>query len=355
MLKFILKFFLICSLIAAILIGGAALYMKLHGKALVQSVLSDMLGFEVRYGSAAGDIDKGSVNFTDVTIADRASPENYFLKIKKLGVGIDKERLIKERAVVIETARLEGAALNVERDESGSFNIRIPLHRHGPGGRTGAYDILRNFKELSITDSRVRFSDSYIARRPAVAIFDGISLQFRSSGAGQNVIRATCSAEARVPSERYASGALALRANMAIYEDRVNLDAQIDAQVVDLAFLCPYINRYTPFIFRGGLFSCAGDLRFYNNRLDSPNTIVFHAIDMSVKPYAENAQFLEASVDKLVPYLESRRGEIIFDFYLTGPLGHITAGVGPRVRNAIGMATMAEMSKIFQQIQRLRY
>jgi len=354
MLKFMLKFFVICSLIAALFIGGAALYMKLYGKALAQSVLSDMLGLEVKYGGAAVDIDKGSVSFTGVTIADRASPGNYFLKIEKLILGIDKDRLIKERAVVVKSARLEGAALNLERSKDGSFNIRFS-GRGGPGSRKSAYDILSGLKEISIINSRVRFSDSFIARRPAVAIFDGFNLQFRSSGAGHDVIRATCSAGALVPSASYASGALSIRTGMAIYRDRVNLDAQLDAQFVDLAFLCPYINRYTPFIFRGGLFSSASDLRIYNNRLDSPTTVVFHAIDMNVKPYTQNSQFLEANVGKLVPYLESRGGEIIFDFYLTGTLGNITAGVGPRVRNAIGMATMEEMSKIFQQLQRLRY
>lgn len=353
MFKFMLKFLAMCSLIAALLIGGAGFYMKFHGHSLVESVLSDMLGLEVKYGSAAIDIDKGSVNFTDVTVADRASPGSYFLKIEKLGLWIDKDRLIKEKTVVVERARLEGAALSLERAKNGSFNIRFS-RRRGPGSEKSAYDILGAFKELTVVNSKVMFTDYRIARRPAVSVFYEIGLQFRSSGTGGDVIRANCSAKARVPGTRYASGELALRSGMAIYRDRVNLNAQIDAQAVNLALLCPYINRYTPFIFHGGLFTSATDLRIYNNRIDSPTTVIFHAIDMEVKPYAQDSQFLEANLGKLVPYLESRRGEIIFDFYLTGTTGNITAGVGPRVRNAIGMATQAEMLKIFGQLQRLQ-
>ncbi|GEM_PF-6654490 len=354
MLKFMLKFLAVCSLITALFIGGTALYMKFHGHALVESVFSDMLGLEVKYGSAAVDIDTGSVNFTDVTVADRASPGNHFLKIEKLGLWIDKYRLIKERVVVIKRARLEGAAISLERAKNGSFNIRFS-RRRGSGSGKSAYDILKDFEEIAVVNSKAMFTDYRIARRPAVSVFYEIDLRFRSSGAGDDVIRANCSAKASVPGTRYANGKLALQSGMAIYRDRVNLDAQIDAQAVNLALLCPYINRYTPFIFHGGLFTSASDLRIYNNRIDSPTTVVFHAIDMNVKPYTENSQFLEANLGKLVPYLESRRGEIIFDFYLTGTPGNITAGVGPRVRNAIGMATRAEMSRIFQQLQRLQY
>lgn len=354
MIKFILRFLLISSLVVAIVIGGAGLYMKFHGKTLVESALSSMVGLEVKYKSAAIDIDKGSLSLKGVTVADRMAPGHHFLKIEKLDLAINKNRFIKEKIIVVERARLDGAALALERAKNGSFNIRLD-RRKGPGSGNSPFDILGRFKEITIVNSKVMFTDYRIARKAAVSVFYDLNAQFRAAGTGGDVIRANCSAQALIPSGRYSSGTLAVRAGMAIYKDKVNLDAQIDAHSVDITFLCPYINKYTPFIFRSGLFSSASDIRLYNNSIYSPTTVIFHAIDMSVKPYAPNALFLNAGLDKLVPYLESRRGDLIFDFYLQGTPGNIKPGVGPRVSAAIGMATQAEMMKILQQLQRLQY
>ncbi len=82
--------------------------------------------------------------------------------------------------------------------------------------------------------------------------------------------------------------------------------------------------------------------------------MVFHKLNIAVDPSKENAQFLEASVNRLVPYLMSGAGEINFDFVIKGSAYNPEIGLGPQVKFAIGRVAIEELSNFIQQIQNIK-
>ena len=154
-----------------------------------------------------------------------------------------------------------------------------------------------------------------------------------------------------IPSEG-GRGKIVLHADAWVLKNRVDIDAKIYAEHIDLMQFLPYFNSYTPFSFREGVFSSTTELKVTDNTVDSLTTMIFHRLKFLIDRGMENAQFLETSVNKLAPYLMSGKGEIVFDFVIKGPLGDLRTGVGPRVKFAIGLAVMDEVGKALQRFSR---
>jgi len=129
------------------------------------------------------------------------------------------------------------------------------------------------------------------------------------------------------------------------------MNTTLDTSNVDLMQFLPYFESYTPFSFREGLFSSHTTFEMHNNMISSPTTMVFHKLSLLVGPGMENAQFFTTSVNKLVPYLTSGSGEIVFDFIINGPVQSPQANLGPRVKQAVGMAAMEELGRMLQQFK----
>ena len=87
--------------------------------------------------------------------------------------------------------------------------------------------------------------------------------------------------------------------------------------------------------------------------IDSPTTTVFHKLKLTIDPGMENAKFLETTANKLVRYLTSGKGEVAFDFVIKGPVDNPQAGLGPKVKFAMGMVVLEELGNIIQQLQKL--
>ena len=89
----------------------------------------------------------------------------------------------------------------------------------------------------------------------------------------------------------------------------------------------------------------------HENNIDSLTTMYFSNLYLVINTHDENAQFLQVSINRLAPYLRSGEN-LIFDFVMKGNVMNPQFGVGPRVKYAIGMVAIEEVSKILQQIQR---
>ena len=93
-------------------------------------------------------------------------------------------------------------------------------------------------------------------------------------------------------------------------------------------------------------------MRIENGTVDALTTMTFTNLMLLVNPKKENAQFLETTVNKLVPYLMSGKGEIIFDFVINGPIDNPRVGMGPKVKYAVGMVAVDEFAEIMKQLQK---
>ena len=90
----------------------------------------------------------------------------------------------------------------------------------------------------------------------------------------------------------------------------------------------------------------------HSNVVDLLATLVFHELDLVVDPGMENARFLKASVDKLARYLMTKKGDIIFDFVVKGPLNKPCVGLGPHIKFPMGLIVIGELGNLVKQLKK---
>lgn len=364
-LKFLLKSLLVCVIIAAIVIAGVALYIKFFGRLNIEQMLSRAIGAPVKFQGVSLELDKGRIYFSDITIMNKIDFEDNLFKAEKFVVSINTEKFDKNRTIAIEEVTVEKGILNIERNRKGLFNIITasqPDHNEQSGlayaaelpAMNGLYALASNFKSIVIKDSIINFKDNYISQPPFACYFNNVDFQFKTTPSPNGNIGANCSANFRIPMKSGQNGSLALKADMTIYSDKTNLEATLQTRYINLMLFLPYFEKNTPFSFQSGSFSSDTTFRMHENMIDSPTTVRFHDLKLAIKPGKENAQFLQTAVNKLAPYLTSQQGDIYFDFVIKGPAAKPQAGLGPRVKFAIGVVALEELSNALQQIQKFK-
>jgi len=268
------------------------------------------------------------------------------------------------KKVIIKEISVEKGLLNIVRNRAGLFNVaRIYRPTSGYGGSTayaspieGAapfYDFASKVEKITIQDSFILFEDDFVPKGPFAITLKGFNLDFSSKRRPDvpDSISVTCGLSFGIPNPQYRDGRVVFSASMAVYPGRTDMNTTLDTSNVDLMQFLPYFESYTPFSFREGLFSSHTTFEMHNNMISSPTTMVFHKLSLLVGPGMENAQFFTTSVNKLVPYLTSGSGEIVFDFIINGPVQSPQANLGPRVKQAVGMAAMEELGRMLQQFK----
>jgi len=357
---------LILVLVITLIIGGTIFYFRVFGKNFVEKALSKALDSDIRFESFTLDLPKYTATFTNITLPgkDRVLGAKYNLTANKLVLLFDKGRFQKRRAIIFEKITVKNAVLHIERGEARGgvlpFKIgkNIPFKK-GVKGVLGTpkpsafYSFGNMVKNISIKDSTIEFVDRDILGAPYTIIFDDFNAEItakpqeKSSGSMPIV----CQASFRIPSQNFAPGRVNIDGVITAYKYMEDIQARVNTQSVDITIFGPYINRYTPFIIRQGIFSSRTNFELLNTRINSLTTMEFYTLSLAVDPSKEGASFLNTSVDKLVPYLTSKSGSLIFDFTVKGGEGALTYGLGPQVKDAIGMAITSE---IFETIRRFQ-
>jgi len=364
-LKFLFKTFVVCVLIAAIAIAGVVFYLKFFGKANIEQMLSKMLGSRIKFQNVSFDLNKGLVDFKGFTVLNKIGFEENIFKADKFTVSIDKERFKKDKTLVLQEVVVENGVLTIERNRRGVFNIALADKEAGPdfGGIAYAaeapsagslYNLAKNFKSVVIKNSIINFKDSYISQTPFTCYCDKLNFQFRTGPASGGNIGATCDMASRIPMANTNNGSVSFQANMAIYPERVDMEGSLETHYINLMLFHQYLDRYTPFYFTSGSFGSTTTFRMHNNVIDSLTTMLFKNLGFRTQPGMENAQFLQTSVNRLAPYLQSQQGGLYFDFVIKGPLRKPQAELGPRVKFAIGMVALEEFGKAMQQLQQFK-
>ncbi len=366
-LKIILKIFVICALLAAVVTGAVVLYMKFYGQEILENALSDMLGSEVEFESVSLNLKDYAVNFSDFSIASRIDLEENVLNAEKFTIILNEEMLKQEKQVVFDEIIIEKGTLNVTKDRKGGFNVsynKREQSRYEPGVAyaqepemqvSPLHDLIKAVKKLTIKDSVVNYKDLYVPYGPFTITLDKFDLSLTSGDrSSDGAIPVACVLSFRIPNDRYRDSGFALNAKLTVYKYWTNVEMVMETSYIDVMQFFPYFSSYTPFIFKDGLFSSNTKFRMHDDNITSLTTMEIHRLNFTVDPHWQNGQFLNANINRLVPYLRSSRGDLIFDFVVIGTVDDPQIGVGPRVKKAIGMVVKGGMAKVLRQLQAMR-
>jgi len=370
MIKFILKIFLVGLLLVVVVVAGISIYMKFYGNKLIEKQLSQILGTKMKFDGISLDLKKYSVNFTGFSIPSEVGFEaRTVFNADRFVLVLDKEKFDRDKKFVIKEAIVEKGTFNIERNKQGVFNVScLPKSEEpaaGPGVAYAAetegnapipfYNFAKSVKRVLIKKSMVNFRDYYISKEPLSVTCANFYTDIRMSPeeeASRGAIPMKYEVSFDIP-RRGATGQFSLHGEAAIHRDRVDTEASMDTKNIDMMQFLPYFRKATPFYFYEGEFNSTTSIAIHNKAVKSTTTMLFYRLKLEADPEKRNASFLQVSVDKLVPYLTSGKGEVIFDFEINGPLEHPEAGLGPKVKMAIGAVVVDEFGKILQQLQKM--
>lgn len=370
MLKAILKIFLLGLLFVVVVVAGVSIYMKFYGNSLIEKQLSQILGTKVKFGGISPDLKKYSINFTGFSIPSEVGFESRSVfNADRFILVLDREKFEKDKKLVINEAIIEKGTFNIERNKQGVFNVScLPAPAEpaaGPGiayadepagsSPIPFYNFSKSVKRILIKKSMINFRDYYISKEPLIVTCTNFYTDIRMSPEeepSRGAIPMKYEISFDIPRSG-GTGQLFLRGDAAIRQDRVDTEAFMDTKYIDLMQFLPYFRKATPFYFYEGEFSSATNIAIHNKTVKSLTTMVFHRLRLEPDPEKRNTSFLQTSVNQLIPYLTSGKGEVIFDFEINGPMEHPEVSLGPNVKMAIGMAVVNEFGKIFQQLQKL--
>lgn len=364
--KTLFKILAIGILLIALVIAGVVMYMKFYGKGLLEDALSSAFGSKVKFESISVDIDKYMLNFKNLSILGEIGFDENIFNAKEFTVVLDEERLRKDKKVIFERIIVEKGTLNIERNSDGVFNVsynRPAAPRRYKASVAYAdspdvnsmYNFAKSVKRFVVKDSVIKFKDYYISRTPFDITCDNFNLDVVSDNiSSSGSIPVKCTLSFGIPNNKYRNSGFSLEASAAAYKNMTDMDTLIKTNNIDLMQFLPYFERYTPFSFNEGVFSSTTKFKMRNNTVDSLTTMVLHRLNLIIDPGMQNAKFLEASVNKLAPYLMSGEGDAIFDFVIKGPMDNLRIGLGPQVKFAVGMVMVEEIGNLIQQIQKFQ-
>jgi len=365
----VVRVIIVILLLLAVILSAIFLYFKFYGKNILENALSGMLGIKVKFEGVSLNLDDYTINFKGVSLPEKIDFGNKAMfSAEKFIVILDKEKFDKDREVTFDQIVIEKGKLHIERNKAGVLNVSYndkgkPRYENGaayadaPEPKPIAfYNFAKGIKKLTIKESVVEFKDDYIYEVPFTITANNFNLSITSERklGPSGSIPVECVASFRIPSERYnRNGEFFLRANMAVYKYMMDAEMRVETRSIDIMRFFPYFEKHTPFSFQEGLFSSKTDLRMHSNRIASLTTMEFHRLKLAIDPGAQNAEFLNTTANKLIPYLTSSSGSVIFDFVINGPVDNPRASIGPKVKEAMGMVAMEELTRTLQGLQGL--
>ena len=340
------------------------LYFRFYGKNILENALSSALGMQIKFKAFSIDLRDYKADFKGLTIPGKIEfGDKTMLNAEKFTIKLDKEHFNETKEVVFDEIYIEGATLAIKRNKNGVFNVsryeKEVNYRQGVAYAddiappvTPAYNFAEKVRKFTIKDSTIEFEDSYLYDVPYKTVLNNVNLDVKT-GKNQGYIPLSFKLSFYVPTDKYdRNGRVELDGSAEVYKYLIDATATVDTTNIDLMQFQPYFEQHTPFMFEEGLFSSKTKVSIQNNLINSPTTMVFHRLALRVKPGQQNAQFLHTSVSKLLPYLTSSSGEVIVDFVIKGPLDNPTAGMGPKLQQAVGMAVTEEILRVLQELQK---
>lgn len=351
--------------ICSVIIAAIFLYVTFFGKDFIERSLSDFFGSRIKFKSVSLNLEKSAVSLGNFSIENELALEKKIFNAEVFTLKINKAAFEKEKKVIFDEITVERAVVNVERKPDGKISLILPVPPEKPkgqgasgekdnGSKDGLYNFVKTVRKVSIKNSIVRFWDYSVSSDPFLIRCERLSVEMASDpeAAKENgYIPVKIVTNFEVPNAPYPSGTVYLGVDMKVYKPFFETNIKFAGRDIDIDHIKPYLDLYTPFIFNKGSFSMDLDAAIASNNIDAFTTIVFHTLRVGINPRKQDSEFLETSVNRLMPYLTSSQGEVAFDFVIRGPLSNPTFGMGPKLKAAAGMAVRDEVAKYIQAIQ----
>ena len=362
--RILFKTFIVLILISLILTAGVAVFVAYRWKPMVEQFLSDTLGVGIKFSGVAVNLEEYSLTVRDLKVLSGKGFERHTFFGERCTLMIDKNIFDEEQRIFVKEMIIERGVLNLERNSKGAWNIDRADFSKADYGRGTAYaaragedaplyTFVNSIKKISIRDSQILFKDKHVPMGLFEMAFYDFDFEFDSEKEFESVygyIPIKVEMDFTIENNQYRDSEIHLEANIAAYKGKTDMDAAITTSYIDLMQFLPYFDSYTPFSFQNGLFSSTTELSFKDNMIDSLTTMIFHKLKLLIDEGMENADFLKTSVNRLAPYLMSR-GEIVFDFVIKGPVDNLKAGIGPRVKYAMGIIAIEEFNKVIKTLR----
>ncbi|MEW5758713.1 MAG: DUF748 domain-containing protein [Candidatus Omnitrophota bacterium] len=341
------------------------LLFKFQGKGIIEKSLSKTLGFPIKIEKIDFNLDKGKVNFQGFHVLNKKPFSSDLLDAESCTIIFNRDIFSQKRRFIIKELIIDKGIFNIERNKNGKFNIAynnflndisvdISLAYADEFKGINFYKLATQLGKITIKNSLVNFRDSYISSPPYKINFRKLNFNLIADKQQNNYIPLKCEFNFYIVNGYYNDSQVSLEADIVAFKDHSDIKGILRTGQVDLMQFLPYFQRVTPFLFQRGLFSSITNFNLDGDIINSTTEMLFHKLKITVNPDKQNAQFLETSVTKLLPYLTSSSGDVLFDFVVSGPLSNPKAQLGPQVKQAITMAVIQEIGNIIQQFQQLQ-
>lgn len=133
---------------------------------------------------------------------------------------------------------------------------------------------------------------------------------------------------------------------------RLTMSSRFNVSGVEITPFEPYYDKYSPLVFRSGLFSGTLIFDFNNGNIGSSNEVHLKDFQFYVKPGYENAQFWDTTVPDLVKYFTSPYGEVVFDFKIKGEMQNPQFYLGPISKRALASMAVDKISSAIESMSK---
>lgn len=362
------KIFMLIGVI--ILIAGLALFIyrnqiiRYSAEALIRKSLPDF----IKISRVNFDSKNGKVTLNGFKIINPGNfSDDYLLEIKEITCSYRlKGKNILDGFEIIDPV-LISPLLNIERRSDGKLNLiemqtiigkkdgaKAPGSAEGKQGTTvlgdkKVSDIIKLPEDFLIKGGKIIFIDSPNNSKPHIITLENIearlSLKLNDYYAG--ILDVGSTGSGNINGKRDEAIKWVVRYNPTT--PKITMSNRFEVSNVAITPFEPYYDKYSPFIFKDGVFSGVLVFDFDNGNIGSTNEIHLRNLKFMVKQDYDNAQLWDTTVPDLVKYFTSPFGEIVFDFKIKGEMSNPKFYLGPISKQALASMAIDKISSAIQK------
>lgn len=262
---------------------------------------------------------------------------------------------------------LNKPVLNIERLRDGSLNLAKMQEKAGKGisGKTGSggkavlmpsfpgnkkiSELIKLPEIFSLKDGRIIFIDQFQFSKPYTITFDNVNstLGLKLNDMYSSVLKVSSKGQGNLNQDPEES--IAWDVSLDPTTPKLTMGSRFEVSNLSILTFEPYYDKYSPFIFKKGIFSGTLIFDFDNGEIGSSDEIHLADFRFSVKRGYENASFWDTTVPDLVKYFTTSSGEIVFDFKIKGDMSQPKFYLGPISKQALTAMAIDKISSAIEK------
>lgn len=371
------KIFILIIIIIAIVIAAIYIYRHAIIQYYAEKIIRENLPSYVKIDRINFDFAGSKISLNDFKILNPPGfSSEYLLKINDISCryGI-KGKGIPE-GIEISDVFFKGADIEIERHRDGRINVvemgnfiksitpkereglpaqantdKAPSEaKQGPQRGRKLSDIIELPGSFGIKDGRIAFLDALPYDKPHLITVNSLNGEVSISldDNYSKILALSFTLEGNMNESR--NEVIKWKASLNPATPRITMSNRFDVSSLDLLAFEPYYDKFSPFVFKRGMFSGALVFDFDNGNIGSTNEIILSHIQFYIKPGYESSQMWETNAQDLMRYFTTTSGDIVFDFKIKGDMTNPQFYLGPISKRAITSMAIDKISSVVEQI-----